>query len=236
MALEFTKKDHVDRYAEGVTAEELSLRPVMLKLVGDVRMKHVLDIGCGDGRYSLIFANSGALVVATDFSIHQIEIAQKKHAHRNIQYSVGDVSADTVAPASMDVIFANLVVPSLGSPEKLNELFSLAKSMLKHDGRFVFSTLHPLYLSPNQDSYDKATDFSPVNYFNEGSLFRSEAQTNAGNKMVFEEAHFSLSRISRCLMENGFLIRSIVESKQVPDKGMLLPKYLAFECVLTKGE
>jgi len=74
----------------------------------------------------------------------------------------------------------------------------------------------------------------PANYFNEGSPYRSEAKTNAGNTMVFNEAHFSLTKISELLSKNGFLIKSMVESKQVPEKGMLLPKYLAFECVLEK--
>lgn len=236
MALEFTKKDSVERYAEGVTAEELTLRPIMLELVGNVQGKNILDIGCGDGRYSEVFAQNGASVIATDFSPLQIEIAQNKHAHQNVRYSVGDISAADAKPASMDVVFANMVAPSTGSVEKLDELFLRARQMVKPDGRFVLSVLHPLILSPNQDEYDKAANFDPANYFNEGSSYRSEAKTNAGNTMVFNEAHFSLTMVSELLKKHGFLIKSIVESKQMPEKGMLLPKYLAFECILAKTE
>src|SRR3990167_11087682 len=232
MGVEFQDKKAVEIYAEGVTAEELTLRPMILKMAGNVRGQNVLDIGCGDGRYSELFARSGANVIATDLAAPQIEMAQKEHAHQNIRYSVGDVSAADAEPASMNLVIANMVVPSIGSVEKLDELFAQARKMLRPDGRFIVSVLHPLILSPNQDDSDRPVNFNPVNYFNEGSPYRSEAKTNAGNTMVFNEAHFSLTKISELLSKNGFLIKFMIESKQVPEKGMLLPKYLAFECVM----
>ena len=234
MGIEFQEQKAVEIYAEGVTAEELTLRPMILKMVGKVRGQNVLDIGCGDGRYSELFARSGANVIATDLAAPQIEMAQKKHAHQNIRYSVGDVSAAGAEPGSMDLVVANMVVPSIGSVEKLDELFAQARNMLRPDGRFVVSVLHPLILSPNQDDSDRPVNFDPANYFNEGSPYRSEARTNAGNTMVFNESHFSLTKLSDLMQKNGFLIKSMVESKQVPEKGMLLPKYLAFECVPEK--
>ena len=234
MGFEFQEQKAVETYAEGVTAEELTLRPMILKMAGKVRGQNVLDIGCGDGRYSELFARSGANVIATDLAAPQIEMAQRKHAHQNIRYSVGDVSAADAEPGSMNLVLANMVVPSIGSVEKLDELFAQARKMLRPDGRFIVSVLHPLILSPNQDDFDRPVNFDPANYFNEGSPYRSEAKTNAGNTMVFNEAHFSLTKISELLSKNGFLIKFMVESKQVPEKGMLLPKYLAFECVLEK--
>ena len=232
MGIEFQDKKAVEIYAEGVTAEELTLRPMILKMAGNVRGQNVLDIGCGDGRYSELFARSGANVIATDLAAPQIEMAQEKHAHQNIRYSVGDVSAADAAPGSMDLVLANMVVPSIGSVESLDKLFAQARKMLRPDGRFIVSVLHPLILSPNQDDYDRPVNFDPSNYFNEGSPYRSEAKTNAGNTMVFNESHFSLTKLSELMRKNGFLVKSMVESKQVPEKGMLLPKYLAFECVL----
>ena len=234
MGIEFQEHKAVETYAEGVTAEELTLRPMILKMAGKVRGQNVLDIGCGDGRYSELFARSGANVTATDLAAPQIEMAQKKHAHQNIRYSVGDVSAAGAEPGSMNLVLANMVVPSIGSVEKLDALFAQARKMLRPDGRFIISVLHPLILSPNQDDSDRPVNFDPANYFNEGSPYRSEAKTNAGNTMVFNESHFSLTKLSELMQKNGFLIKSMVESKQVPEKGMLLPKYLAFECVLEK--
>src|SRR3990167_8133751 len=168
MGFEFQEQKAVETYAEGVTAEELTLRPMILKMAGKVRGQNVLDIGCGDGRYSELFARSGANVIATDLAAPQIEMAQKKHAHQNIRYSVGDVSAADAAPGSMNLVLANMVVPSIGSVEKLDELFAQARKMLRPHCRFIVSVLHPLILSPNQDDYDRPVNFDPPNYFNEG--------------------------------------------------------------------
>src|SRR3989344_5874770 len=234
MGFEFQEQKAVVTYVEGVTDEDLTLRPMILTKAEKVRRQNVLVIGCDDGRYSELFARSGANVTATDLSAPGIEIARKKHAHQNIRYSVGDVSAADAEPGSMNLVLANMVGPSIGSVEKLDELFAQARKMLRPDGRFIVSVLHPLILSPNQDDFDRPVNFDPANYFNEGSPYRSEAKTNAGNTMVFNEAHFSLTKISELLSKNGFLVKSMVESKQVPEKGMLLPKYLAFECVLEK--
>jgi len=231
VAQEFRSKEAVKIYSEGVIAEELTLRPVLLELLGDIRNKKILDLGCGDGRYSTLFAQLGAAVIATDFSSHQIEIAKQKNTHPNICYSVGDVSSGGAGPESQDIVFANLVVPSLGQVEKLVTLFSVTREVLKADGRFIFSILHPLYLSKEQDSYDRAVDFHPESYFKEGTLFHSEALTKAGSTMHFEEAHFSLTHISKVLKEQGFFICLLAESLQVPEKEMFLPKYLAFECI-----
>ena len=52
--------------------------------------------------------------------------------------------------------------------------------------------------------------------------------------MKFYETHFSLNTLSEILEENKFLIKSLTESKAVPDKGIYLPKYLLFECVKDK--
>ncbi|MBI4093606.1 class I SAM-dependent methyltransferase [Candidatus Kaiserbacteria bacterium] len=233
MGEEFSIKESVDTYTEGITSEELSLRPVMLQLVGDVRGNTVLDIGCGNGRYSQMFAQNGANVIATDASTHQIELAKQKHSHQHIRYSVGDLSAESLPAASADVVFANLVIPSLGGTDKLDTLFEIARQALKPGGKFVVSALHPLlYVSSDADMWDKATDFKPENYFTEGTQYHAEALTNAGNEMRFNESHFSLTRISEAMQKSGFVIRKIIESRQVPEKQMLLPKYVAFECVL----
>jgi len=233
MATDFSSKKVSEIYAEGLPAEELSLRPVNLKVIGNVNYKKILDLGCGNGRYSIIFAKKGAKVIGVDVSKYQLEIAHKINSHPNIKYMQGDVSTlPNIKSDSMDIVFMNLLIPDLDNIKKLPKVFSETTRVLRTKGRFIFSILHPLYLSPQQDTWDKAVNFKKKNYFKEGSIYKAEAITKKGNKMKFKETHFSLGFISKLLNANKFMIKRIIESKAVPNKGIYLPKYLIIECII----
>jgi len=224
-------KEASDIFSEGVIAEELSLRPVVLEIVGNVSDKRVFDIGCGDGRYSKIFAEQGAEVIGIDASPHQIDIAKEKNNHEKIKYLVGDASnTSEISDNSMDLVFSNLVVCDMDK-KIIERFFKKIYSVLKKDGRLVFSMIHPLYICKDQDDFDKPLEFKKRDYFQEGMQYAAEGITKKGNKMKFKETHFTITFISQILEKTGFLIKRIVESKQVPEKGMFLPKYLVLECV-----
>ena len=46
-------------------------------ILGDVRGKTILDVGCGSGIYSVFFADKGADVTGMDFSVRMISMSQK---------------------------------------------------------------------------------------------------------------------------------------------------------------
>lgn len=233
MATDFNSKKISETYSEGIIAERLSLRPVNLELIGNVRNKKVLDLGCGYGRYSILLAKRGAKVTAIDPSEYQIRIAKRKNYHQNIIYLIKNgADLSFVKDSSIDLVFMNLVVPDIGKKERLKKIFKETKRVLKTRGRFVFSVLHPLYLHPEQDKFDKAFNFKKENYFKEGSLYNAQALTEKGNRVVFTETHFSLNYISNLLGENNFVIKSLREGKAVPSKGIYLPKYLVIEAII----
>jgi len=233
MATDFTTKEAAETYSEGVVVEELSLRPIMLDLINDIQDKTVLDLGCGDGRYSIELANGGASVLAIDASPHQIDIAKNKYSHKSIKYQVGDSSdIPIVKDKTIDLVFMNMVIPDLDGTEVLTKTIQEARRMLKENGRLIFSTLHPLYVCSDQDPSDKAVNFDKQSYFNEGSNYKAEATIKGGSVMKFNETHFSLTFISEVLKNNGFAIKRLIESKAIPDKDIYLPKYIVFECLI----
>lgn len=237
MATDFSSKEISEIYSEGLPAEELSLRPVNLETVGDVSGKKILDLGCGNGRYSIIFAKMGAKVIGIDISPHQLEIAKRVNSHPNINYVQGDVSdLSDIKSGTIDLVFMNLVIPDINQVSKIDKLFSEVVRVIKRNGIFIFSILHPLYLSPEQDASDKSINFKKENYFKEGSLYRAQAITYRGNKMIFNETHFSINFISELLAKNGFWIKRLWESKAVPKKGIYLPKYLIIECIIPSSK
>src|ERR1700681_2946603 len=48
------------------------------RVLGDLRGKAVLDVGCGDGSNSVLLAKLGALVTGIDLSPKSIELARRK--------------------------------------------------------------------------------------------------------------------------------------------------------------
>src|SRR5438034_8455078 len=54
------------------------LMPRMLAMLGDVRGKNILDLGCGEGGYARELANRGAQVTAVDGSARLIEVARSR--------------------------------------------------------------------------------------------------------------------------------------------------------------
>lgn len=60
-------------------------------LMGEVKDRYILDLGCGTGRFSRWFATHGARVVGVDFSEKSIAIAQKESRGENLAYRCGNV-------------------------------------------------------------------------------------------------------------------------------------------------
>jgi len=232
MATDFSSKEITEKYSEGMVVELISLKPVILGVVGDVNGKTVLDLGCGDGKYSMVFAKSGAKVTGIDASEHQIRIAKDKNRHKNIEYFHQDATdISNIKNSSIDIVFMNMVIPDLDSREKLENIFLEVSRTLKPEGRVVLSTLHPLYLSPEQDSSDKPVDFKKERYFEEGHTYKAEALTCSGNKFPFNETHFSLTYLSEVFKKNNLVLCRIAENKPVPEKDIFLPKYIVFEMI-----
>lgn len=59
---------------------------LLQELLGEVRGRHILDLGCGTGRFARWFAAQGAQVTGTDFSSGALSIAQKHSPDGNPVY------------------------------------------------------------------------------------------------------------------------------------------------------
>ncbi len=113
----------------------------MLKALGDARGEQVLDIGCGEGRFSRLLAGLGAEVTGLDLTESLVERAREL-AVGGDEYLVGN--AETLADVgdgSFDLAVSYIVLVDLldyrGSIEA-------AYRVLRPGGRFVVCNIHPM--------------------------------------------------------------------------------------------
>ncbi len=119
----------------------------MLKLQAGER---VLDIACGNGQFSRRLAELGATVVASDFSPKLIELAKGRTTDTDrINYHVVDATdeAQLMALASPDGqgFDAAVCLNALMDMPMIEPLFRSVAKLLKPNGRFVFSIMHPCF-------------------------------------------------------------------------------------------
>ena len=224
-----------DQNAEIITANyseqgdlhrEVLLNPTLFKLVENVKQKNILDAGCGEGYLSRIFAKSGASVVAVDFSKNMLDIARKKTPkEHNIKYHYGNCEKlEFLDDESFDIIVSNMVIQDLENYKAaIKEMYRLLKS----GGNFVFSILHPCFVTPDS-GWEKSEDGEKLywkvdKYFYEGVYEQAYPQGQTDKVLFF---HRTLTSYFNAITEAGFILEGLVEPKPSSE---MLGKYPSFE-------
>jgi SAM-dependent methyltransferase len=102
----------------------------------------VLELGCGDGRYSIWLAGACRTLLAVDFSIGWLrKLRHRLGAASNVGLVLADVCGLEMAPGYFDTVFSTLV-SNLPTRERREALYDLARHAGKPDGTFVFSVHH----------------------------------------------------------------------------------------------
>jgi SAM-dependent methyltransferase len=112
----------------------------VLRAVGDVTDKDVLDIGCGDGLYAAALARSGARVVGLDRSRPVLRAASIRagEAGARVQTVSGEATSLPFTDEAFDVVVAVTVLCFVKSPERL---FEEAARLLRPGGILVVGEL-----------------------------------------------------------------------------------------------
>lgn len=130
--------------------------PALLKEMGDVEAKTVLDLGCGQGFFCRILSQRKAKVVGIDLSPKLIEIA-RTYRQENITYYVANAEElSFLQDSSFDFIVSIL---SLGNIRNIDKVFFHVNRLLKPEGKFFFVILHPCFRIPRQShwGYEEST-------------------------------------------------------------------------------
>ena len=182
-----------------------------LQLVGDVRGKRVLEIGCGGGQCAIAFAKRGALAVGKDLSDEQVAFARELAAREGVearfyQGSVEDLSE--FPDASQDVVFSAY---ALGYVADVAGCFSEVRRVLKPGGVFVFSDDHPLANVLSEEGPPWVVERS---YWDGEQVWRWEKDEP---KPLMRSYCRPVSDIFQHLVEAGFVVERILEPQPAED-------------------
>jgi SAM-dependent methyltransferase len=115
-------------------------RPACLQLLGDVSGRRVLDAACGPGLYAEELVAQGADVTGLDHSPRMVELSQRRVP--SADFRVHDLAnpLDWVPDESQDLVLLALAMEYVDDRVKT---FSELRRVLRPDGAFVLSRLHP---------------------------------------------------------------------------------------------
>ena len=149
-----------------------------LRLLGSVRGRRVLELGCGGGQVSIALAKKGAVCTAIDISKKQLEYAEesakkKKVSVNFIRQSISDLSG--FGSASFDIIIS---VFALQYVEDLGKVFSEVRRLLRRNGIFVFSIDHPFYITVNPNNMTISESYNKTGMTEEKEIWPDGSRRN----------------------------------------------------------
>ena len=171
-----------------------------LKLLGNLRGKKVIEIGCGGSQCAIAMAKKGANVTGVDQSQEQLKFA-KNLAQKNkvkIKFIQGSFqNLRKLKSNNYDIAFSAFAFQY--SPELLS-LFKQVRRILKKGGIFVFSLDHPFFKIIN-----------PKTLKAQQSYFKTGRYTEKNKGINFVAYHHTISELFNPLVEAGFIVEKIIE-------------------------
>jgi ubiquinone/menaquinone biosynthesis C-methylase UbiE len=193
--------------------------PVLLRLVGDVQGKDLLDLGCGNGYLARKIARHGARVTAVDSSRRMIENAQHHDPENELKilyFEAGANRIDFLQGGSFDTVYANM---SLMDIEDAEGAISQVSRVLRISGKFIASISHPCFDNGSKNSCWliehaplESTFYRKIRAYRIPFPNRSPWRIPETNKVQFTtDYHRPLSWYARMLKNVGLAITDLEE-------------------------
>ena len=114
-----------------------------LRVLGEVRGRDVLELGCGAARWSIALARAGARVVGLDVSPRRLDQARRNMRAAGVDFPLVEASAESVPlpDRCFDIVFCDYGAMTFCDPYRT---VPEAERLLRPGGILAFSTSSPL--------------------------------------------------------------------------------------------
>lgn len=188
------------------------LRERTAHLLGEVRGKDVLEIGCGGAQCSRWLATQGARPVATDLSAGQLSTALRLNGETGVAVPLAQADAQRLpfADESFDLVCAAYgAVPFVADSAGL---MREAARVLRPGGRWVFSTTHPFRWCFRDDAGPRGLVVES-SYFDRRAYVEQDARSNA----TYVEHHRTFGDRVREIVAAGLTLIDVIEPEWPDD-------------------
>ncbi|MGI8792582.1 MAG: class I SAM-dependent methyltransferase [Acidimicrobiales bacterium] len=179
-----------------------------LRLLGDVKGKRVLELGCGGAQCSIAFAKQGAIAIGVDFSAEQLAFARRLCDREDVRVELRHADLADLAFVRADSIDLVFSAYAFGYVEDLHRVFRQVHRVLKPNAPLVFSLPHPAYDMIDDDADQPLLirrpyfDRSPIDY--------------EWNGITFTDYHHTMGDLFSGLTRSGYRIDQVLEPEPTP--------------------
>lgn len=208
-------------------------KPILLDLIGDVKGKRVLDLGCGDAEIGVeLLQQDAAAYLGLEGSKNMSHAAAK-----NLEGTGGQVlqsSMEEWQPQAeqYDLVLSRFALHYLAD---LESAFKNVHRSLVSGGQFVFSVQHPVLTSTTKsaEGNGRKADWIVDDYFHQGE----RAEPWIGKKVI--KYHRTVEGYFRHLLAAGFMVEGLREgtpraenfsSREEYERRMRIPLVLMMSC------
>jgi SAM-dependent methyltransferase len=186
-------------------------RPATISLLHNLENKKVLDIGCNTGWFTKYLLDNGSDVMALDVNENMVKMTKEKINNRCpvIQADINN-GFDFIQNNTFDIVLASLVLDFI---KNIDYAYLEINRVLKTNGEFVFSLPHPVfdYIGYKCENYMEIEPLDIELNFN-------------GEKVKTQRYRRPISKLFQPLIDNGFLIETILEPEPTLKFKEVLPE------------
>lgn len=199
------------------------LDPLMLGLVGNLKGKVVLELGCGNGYLAQkLLGQSPKRIIMADISAHNLRHAAAKSNDPKVSFLQQDATEPwTIGSATLDIVYSNMMLNEVGD---IKTPITEAFRVLRSGGVFVFSVTHPawdLFVYAQEQAGVPSKKIKGLGgYFSRGFaafIMSGESKNNPNLKTKYkqdfevEHYHRPIADYFSELVAAGFAVKQLLE-------------------------